>query len=269
MNNDQIKALLRKLAPEAAGYTVLMSGKESKKVDGLYKPESREIILHNKNFKNDSQLIYTAIHELAHHIHFTSDDPPKSTRAHTNAYWSIFHTLLRRAEDLGLYENLGRTNGRLAHLAEKIRKECLAVEGEAMSRMGRLLAEALEVCHQEGANFEDFLDRVLVLPRNTAKLAIKAYSQAVPTDAGQEAIKVISRGKDPRERQEIFQKLQNGHSHGMIKQSMKLPPSVPSDPEKVLIKEKAKIEGDIRRLQKRLAMLEKELEEIGHVDRAD
>jgi hypothetical protein len=173
---------------------------------------------------------------------------------------------LRRAEELGIYENIGRTNGRLSHLAEKIRKECLEVEGEAMARMGQLLAEALEVCHQEGANFEDFLDRVLVLPRNAAKLAIKAYSQAVPTQGGQEAIKVISRGKDPRERQAIFQKMQDGQSHGMIKQELKLPSGVPSDPEKILIKERRKLQGDIQRLQKRLEIVVKELEELGHAD---
>ena len=61
MNNDEIKERLLKLEETSIDFTVTMSGKESPKVNGLYKPETHEIILHNKNFKSDNQLIYTAI----------------------------------------------------------------------------------------------------------------------------------------------------------------------------------------------------------------
>ena len=51
MNNDAIKELLLKLEETSIDFTVTLSGKESNKVNGLYKPETHEIILHNKNFK--------------------------------------------------------------------------------------------------------------------------------------------------------------------------------------------------------------------------
>ncbi|MCK7483142.1 MAG: hypothetical protein M0C28_43355 [Candidatus Moduliflexus flocculans] len=38
-------------------------------MNGLYKPAAREIILHNRNFDDDLQLVYTALHEYAHHLH--------------------------------------------------------------------------------------------------------------------------------------------------------------------------------------------------------
>ena len=72
MNQDQTKALLLQLEPQAPAFELIFSGKSSKKVNGLYKPETREILLHNKNFASDEELIYTAIHEFAHHLHFCS-----------------------------------------------------------------------------------------------------------------------------------------------------------------------------------------------------
>ena len=68
MNNDQIKEILLSIEETDIDFTVTMSGKESKKVNGLYKPDNHEIILHNLNFKSDNQLIYTAIHEYTHHL---------------------------------------------------------------------------------------------------------------------------------------------------------------------------------------------------------
>ena len=69
MSNDQIKKVLLTLRKSAHDFTVILSGKKSRKVHGLYKPDTREIIIHNKNFTNDNELMYTAIHEYAHHLH--------------------------------------------------------------------------------------------------------------------------------------------------------------------------------------------------------
>ena len=68
MNQDQIKEMLLKIEDSELDFSVTFTGKESKKVNGLYKPDTHEILLHTKNFKTDNQLIYTAIHEYAHHL---------------------------------------------------------------------------------------------------------------------------------------------------------------------------------------------------------
>ena len=106
MNQDQVKTKLLELDKSVEDFTITFSGKKSKKVDGLYKPDIREIILHTENFGNDNQLIYTAIHEFAHHIQFTKSSIPISIRAHTNKFWNIFHNLLFDAESKGIYENV-------------------------------------------------------------------------------------------------------------------------------------------------------------------
>ena len=109
MNRDQIKELLLSLENTDLDFEVIFSGKSSKKVNGLYKCETREIILHNKNFNTDNQLIYTAIHEYTHHLLYEAEaaqngglKPRKYAKAHGNAFWAKFHSLLEIAEKKGL-----------------------------------------------------------------------------------------------------------------------------------------------------------------------
>ena len=103
-------------------------GKKSRKVHGLYKPESREIIIHNRNFTNDNELLYTAIHEYAHHIQFTTSATPMSVRTHTTAFWNLFHTLLFEAEGKGIYTNPFEQIEELRDLTRRIREKFLAAK---------------------------------------------------------------------------------------------------------------------------------------------
>ena len=64
MNQDQTKALLLGIEGCKTDFSVVFTGKKSSMVNGLYKPLTREILIHNKNFQNDGQLVYTAIHEI-------------------------------------------------------------------------------------------------------------------------------------------------------------------------------------------------------------
>ena len=85
MNQEQVHALLLRIREPREEFTVVLTGKRSRRVNGLYKPETREILIHNRNFAGDTELVYTAIHEYAHHLQFTSGVPPASTRTHTTA----------------------------------------------------------------------------------------------------------------------------------------------------------------------------------------
>src|SRR5688572_3924102 len=121
MNQDQVKALLQRLEPQAPEFELLFTGKASRKVNGLYKPDSREILLHNKNFESDEELVYTAIHEFAHHLHFCSSARPTTIRSHTSVYWSFFHRLLAKAEEMGLYRNVFVSEPEFQRLTEEIK----------------------------------------------------------------------------------------------------------------------------------------------------
>ena len=111
MNQDQVKNKLLKIEDSVGGsaildFTVVFSGKKSRKVNGLYKPDEREIILHNRNFDDDNLLMYTAIHEYAHHFHACARGGNLSPRAHTAEFWAILHGLLEKAEAKGIYNNV-------------------------------------------------------------------------------------------------------------------------------------------------------------------
>ena len=110
MDNETIKQNLLQIQSTELDFTVIMTGKESTRVNGLYNPETREILLHNKNFHNDTELIYTAIHEFTHHL-INEEKLAESGgkviaqgRAHNAAFWSKFHGLLVKAEELGIYK---------------------------------------------------------------------------------------------------------------------------------------------------------------------
>ena len=51
MNQDTVKDILLQIADTELEFSVTFTGKTSKKVNGLYNPDTHEIILHNKNFK--------------------------------------------------------------------------------------------------------------------------------------------------------------------------------------------------------------------------
>ena len=83
---------------------MVFSGKASKKVNGLYKRggDEKTIVLHNKNFSNDDTLMFTAIHELTHHVLITElgYNPSKS---HSQVFWAMFNDLVDKAEAEGIY----------------------------------------------------------------------------------------------------------------------------------------------------------------------
>lgn len=101
MTNENILENLKKLYQCKTEFTVTQTGKQSKKVNGFYKPLTHEIFLHNKNFKSDNAVMFTAIHELTHHIQ--NENGVKAARAHNNAFWSTFYNLLDEAERIGIY----------------------------------------------------------------------------------------------------------------------------------------------------------------------
>ncbi len=265
--------MLLSLEPEAAPFTVVLSGKSSKKVDGLYRPDTQEIILHNKNFKNDEALIYTSIHEYAHHLHFCSPQKPSTTRAHTIVFWDLFHRLLHKAEEKGLYVNLLTKEGPLKSLGERIKKEFVEPHGKLMMDFGRSLQEAFELCQTYGASFQDFMDRVLGMSKVTGDAAIRVSQLSLPPSLSFEQMKEVARIKDPELRKEIAQKSRNGYSLDMMKAAIRNSNSTGGDrdenPEykrKQLEKEKIRLEKHINDLRQRLASLETQIIELEAAD---
>jgi len=53
MNQDQVKKALLSIADAPQEFSVIFTGKKSGRVNGLYKTDTREILLHNRNFSGE------------------------------------------------------------------------------------------------------------------------------------------------------------------------------------------------------------------------
>ena len=250
MNQDQLKSRLSQIRRSDKDFSLVLSGKSSKKVDGLYKPEGCEIILHNRNFRTDQELLYAAIHEYAHHIQFTDSPVPPTSRVHNSAFWSLFHSLLFEAENKGLYSSPFDSIEAFRSLTGQIRDEFISQNGSLMKRLGELLLEARRLCEQHHASFEDYVDRVLRLPRRSADTIMKAHLYDLNPAVGFENMRVLTRIKEADRREGAQESLLKGESPDMMHSELK--PAAPTDPLVVLHSEKDRLEQFIDRLNRRL-----------------
>ncbi|MDR2102092.1 MAG: hypothetical protein LBP43_05930 [Treponema sp.] len=269
MNQDAVKEKLLAIEDPPLDFSLIFSGKKSKKVNGLYKPESREIIIHNRNFLregekgpgDDNLLMYTAIHEYAHHFHACSRGGKLSARSHTAEFWAIFHGLLAKAEDKGIYKNVFAGSPELAELTELIRKKYLAENGSLVQELGRLLLEAHELCSAIGGRFEDYIDRVLRIPRNAANMAVKMYQYNLDPQLGADNMRFLAGIKNEGVRKNAEVSLLGGKSPDTVRieAGKKF---TGEDPVQKLGKEKLRLERTIASLTKRLEEVKEELEAL-------
>jgi len=261
MNQDRVKSILLDTAEPRTEFSVIFSGKESPVVNGLYKPATREIIIHNRNFGSDDQLVYTALHEYAHHLHCERKGGLASGRAHTNEFWGIFHELLVTAEAKGHYRNLFDSEPDFVDLTRRIKESCLAQNGRLMLEFGRLMIEAQELCHRFKARFEDYVDRALGVPRTTASSAARAASYGVDPGLGWDGMRMAAGIRDPGVRADAIEALKGGSSPASVRSRFLAPPP-PEDGVERLEHEKQRLERTIARLGERLAEVEQRLSEL-------
>lgn len=266
MDNEKIKEMLLDISPSSLEFTVTQSGKESKRVNGLYKPDTHEIILHNKNFKTENELVYTAVHEYTHHLiaeeqlALNGSSYMPNAKVHTENFWVRFHSFLKIAEEKKYYSLDIEASPELKELTEKIRKEYLEVNGKLMQEFGRLLAKAHELCQNANIRYEDYIDRVLCLPRNSARdiTRVGAVSDINPS-IGFDNMKMISAIKKSDERSSAQEKILSGESPATVRSLMKNKCQSETDPKQKLEKEKNRLTKTIAQLQQRLEFVEESL----------
>ncbi|HOX33573.1 MAG TPA: hypothetical protein PLB91_14680 [Spirochaetales bacterium] len=262
MNQDRVKEILLRVAEPQTEFSVIFSGKESSLVNGLYKPATREIVIHNRNFDSDDQLVYTALHEYAHHLHGERKGGLSQGRAHTNEFWGIFHELLVEAEAKGLYRNVFDVEPEFVELTRKIKGSCIAENGRVMLEFGKLMVEAQALCAKFKARFEDYVDRALGVPRATASTAARAVSYGVDPEVGWDGMRMAAGIRDPGERAQALEALRGGASPAAVKARF-ASSRPPEDAAERLASEKARLERTIQNLEERLAEVERRLAEMG------
>ncbi len=260
MNQDQVKEQLLRLEDDIEEFFVIFSGKRSKKANGLYHPDTREIILHNRNFESDTALMYTAIHEFAHHIHFTTSAVPVGPRAHTVEFRSVLHRLLDKAEELEIYANPFDADPEFAALTHKIKTRFLTLNGRLMKDFGETLIEVEVLCKKRGARFEDYVERVLSLDKRTATTLMKIHSYDINPELGYTNMVTVAGIRTEEKRLEAEERFEAGQSPDMVKIGLKARPSdEPEDPIRKLEKERLRIQRTIRSLQTKLQEVEERL----------
>lgn len=259
MNQDQVKEKLQQLRPDAADFTLIFSGKASKKVNGLYHPETAEIIIHNKNFEDDNALMYTAIREFAHHV-----CPHKGPRAHTTAFRSAFHGLLAEAEEKGIYTDVVSKTPELQEMAARIR-DLQRQQAELLKQMGQELMEAEKLCRKHNARFEDFIERGVKMAKPAAATAMKIKALDIPAELGPDNMKTLAAIRNNQARSEATEALMEGDTPDQVKEQLKHLTKAPEDPESPvqLMREKKRIQATMDKLADRLEQIDMILEEDG------
>ena len=259
MTPDEVKAALLSVRETKVDFTLVFSGKQSHRVNGLYKPQSREIVLHNRNFKTDNDLFFTALHEYAHHIHVTEEGGPSSARgAHAMKFWAIFHGLLSIAEAAGLYVNPARS-GELAEATKKV-ESLIAESGRIMREIGKSLLEAAILCESQGARFDDYVMRTLKQTMPWARACMAAAGGAIPDDLGAENIKTIAAIKNEDAREAAIAALEGDLSPQQVR-AARVGGAEPEDIAERLEKERDRITRTIERLAAKQAEIERRIEE--------
>ncbi len=267
MDNEEIKQKLLQIENTDLDFTVIMTGKESSRVNGLYKPDTREILLHNKNFKSDTQLIYTAIHEYTHHLINAQDMAEnggkfvaKGARVHTAEFWARFHGLLEKAGELGIYKLNLDDYPELKELTENIRTNYIEQNGKLMQEFGKALNKAHQLCDEANIRYEDYIDRILCLPRNSARDITKLGAVEVNPALGFDNMKKVAALKNAGERDSAAQQILSGKAPDTVTELMKK--KAAGDPREKLEREKNRLTKTIEALQQRLQFVEESLESM-------
>ena len=190
MNQDIVQERLEKLYPEEGGarFQVIFNGKKSTRVNGKYIIDNHDIIIFNLNFKHEGALMYTAIHELAHHILVMQYGT--LGKGHPSLFWATFHDLLAQAEKLHLWKtpDLDDEQTELVEEIAALLPRVTALEMEIGSKLMELHASVEE----SGGRIEDLIDRKLRMSKTSAKLFQKLMAKLDDAIYNPDAAKLIA-----------------------------------------------------------------------------
>lgn len=260
MTNEEIKQTLISLEKSDIDFSVTQTGRVSQKVNGLYTPATFEILLHNKNFTTENELIYTAIHEYTHHLISCKQkkfgiEVKKGGRSHTTEFWAKFDDLLEKAVEAKIYtrERSEDLSG-LIDEAKKIDREIVNLK----KKLGKILSEIHEKSQKENIRYEDILSHDLNISKNTAEKCLRC--QSIEENYGQDELETVLKVKDSQTRQDVIIDLKKGKTINQISEAIKKDKN--SSPYEKLTKEKARLEKTIQQLKERLEIVSEKLSAI-------
>jgi predicted Zn-dependent protease with MMP-like domain len=250
-----VKNNLNVVYASPVGYAVVFSGKKSNSVNGLYKPDSKEIIINDRNFNDDNLLIYTAIHELAHHICMTERNM-RNGKAHTQIFWSVFHDLLDSAISKNIYvRGMNASLQSLVKQAQEIDRQIARLQ----RTLGGVLLEIHKQCADANVRYDDVIDNEVRLSRKTRNAAVKSAQCSVPDAYGQDVQNIIIQANNDDTRSFIFGQAENNKSIDQIKTNVSRAAPNKNNNIHALTIEKNRVQKTIYTLQLRLNAIIEEI----------
>ena len=133
-----------------------------------------------------------------------------------------------------------------------------------MQEFGKLLMKAHELCNAANIRYEDYIDRVLCLPRSTAKDITKVAAVPVNPAIGYENMKIVASVRKKDDRAEVEQEFLEGKGPVSVREMMRqkamgCKPAGEDDKKEKLEKERSRLEKTIAQLSKRLEFVEESL----------
>ncbi len=287
MDNDSIRDILLRLETPSVEVLVVQSGKESARMNGLYKPLDRTIILHNRNeaMKERAVLLRTAIHQYAHHllVYGTAADPvplpdPKEeiSRHHGSRFSACYHRLLSRAGslDIGVKGFPWSQDPPLSALTDLLKGTLLPRYGALALELGERYGDAEKRCAERGFSFDEWLEEGVGVEVPEARRMMRAHREGLSPASGYDAMKTLL--KIPKEhRQEAVKAVESGDSTPKAVEAAYRPPfreaaeadSPRTDAEaEKLRREKRRLETKIEQMRLRISRLEARLNSMGADD---
>ena len=106
MTSEKLKAILLDIYQPKVYFSIVLTDRKYKQRLGTYYPDRHLIYVHG-GWGDDIMNITTAIHEYAHHIHFTERSSGVYEKSHEHVFQLINEALLTIAESKGY---LGRSS---------------------------------------------------------------------------------------------------------------------------------------------------------------
>jgi hypothetical protein len=263
MGPEEAKRRLLLLRRPLEDFTLVFSGKKSRRINGTYYPARKEIAINNLNFVGEDNeleenlLMSTAIHEFAHHLVDTELDQPRS-RCHTALFWSVFDDLAEEAERTGVCRlRPDEQTLELAEAAAEISRRMAALQRE----LGAALKLAAESCKRQGISPDDLFRRKIKLTMASCKRAMEADSLGAPESVNMDQQAALLAERSPERRRAMAEGIREGKTVDQIKRPADRPASEPDDFGR-LSGERDRLERSIMRLQIRLAGVQARLEEL-------
>jgi hypothetical protein len=197
--------------------------------------------------------MFTAIHELAHHV-MMAEKGDTSTRTHNQNFWAAFHGLLDTAEKRGVYH--AAIDAETQKLIDEARDISVRI-AELQRELGRVLCAIDESCRKNGLREEDIIERKAQIGKQTAKAAVAAFSVG-DTGVGFDIQAEAAKQRTEAGQEAVIAAAKNGKSVIQVKKA-----AAPSKPDEdgsaKLALEKRRIERTIESLERRLEKIKQEL----------